>query len=280
LAKKLKSFGLIGASRVGVSLAWNLKKNNFDPAYLWNRSEEGLEKAGQYVNFDKFTTEYENLPDVDLIIISVTDDAIESMAEKLARSRSDLSETLAFHNSGFHSSSILKRLASRGAKTGSLHPVVSIPDIEKGIELIPETVFTCEGKAGRELKDIADTIARKGIIINQEQKKYIHLSAVFVNNYYTALIAAIKKLMGSKGLAREDCSEIFRKLSQQAAATWDKPISQSLTGPLARGDIKTAKGHIKLLDNYPNLQELYRRFGSVTSDLYPKINDEILELFK
>lgn len=280
MAEKLKSFGLIGASRVGVSIAWNLHKNNYSPAYLWNRSYERLEKAGQYVNFDKFTTELENLPDVDLIIISVTDDAIESMAEKLARSNCNLSETLVFHNSGFHSSSILKKCDSKGAKVGSFHPVVSIPDIEKGIELIKKTVFTCEGKASIELKGIADTIGNKGIIINQEQKKYIHLSAVFVNNYYSVLIAAIKNLMDSKGFANEDCKELFLKLSQQAAATWRLPISEALTGPLARGDLKTIRGHIKLLDNYPDLQELYRKFGIVASDFFPDINDEILELFK
>lgn len=280
MSEKKFKFGLIGTSRVGTSIAWHLKKVGHTPVFVWNRSESGLDKARNYLKFQNQLTDFAELPEIDVVIISVSDDAIQPVAEKIAKHNNDLSNTLILHNSGFHSSHILQSLSKIGAQTGSLHPVISMPSIAEGIRIIPETVFTCEGEAEIELKRIADQIGRKGIIIDRKQKTYIHLAAVFVNNHVTTLIAAIKSLLEEKGVDSQDSSEILQKLSLQAANTWGQSLEKSLTGPVVRKDSETIKGHIKLLDNHPNLQEIYKKFVDLTVDLLSDDNRSLIEAVK
>lgn len=267
LAKNF-TFGLIGASKTGLSIAKNLEKAGCQPKFVWNRSKTGLERARNYVDFEKFTTQINDLPHANGYIISVSDDSIQLVAKKLSETDQNLKDIVIFHTSGFHSSKSLEILQKKGAITGSLHPVISIPNIESGIDIIPETVFTCEGPAAEQLNEIGNLIGRKAIIINRKQKQYIHLSAVFINNYSTVMIAAIKNLMQDKGLDPGQTEDILKKLSKQAADTWHLPIHKALTGPIVRKDLKTIQGHIKLLDNYPDLKELYRAFGKLTADLH------------
>ncbi|MCF7884954.1 MAG: DUF2520 domain-containing protein [Candidatus Marinimicrobia bacterium] len=271
------SFGLIGASKVGISLSWHLQNKGHKPRFLWNRSKEGWHRGRKFLKFHYYTREFNSLSDVELFIISVTDDAIEEVAWNLAEASEDLTDKIIFHTSGFHSSEILRPLRLRGAKIGSLHPAVSISNIKAGIEVIPETVFTCEGDAQNELKAIADQIGKKGTIISAEQKQYLHLSAVFVNNYVTALITALKNMMQQKGISPQDSKGLLQKLSQQATESWGQSIKESLTGPIVRGDINTIKGHLKLLENYPDLEELYIKFANLAVDLYPEKLKEINE---
>jgi len=267
LAKNF-SFGLIGASKTGLSIAKNLEMAGCQPKFVWNRSKTGLKRAQNYINFENYTTEIKDLTDADVYIISVSDDAIEKVSEKISGSGQILNDIVIFHTSGFHSSKTLEILQKKGAIVGSLHPVISIPNIENGIDIIPKTVFTCEGPASEQLKKIGNLIGRKAIVISRKQKQYIHLSAVFVNNYASVMIAATKNLLEEKGLDPHEAEDILKPLSLQAANTWDLSIHSALTGPIVRKDLKTIQGHIKLLDNYPDLKQLYSAFGKLTADLH------------
>jgi hypothetical protein len=39
------------------------------------------------------------------------------------------------------------------------------------------------------------------------------------------------------------------------------------TGPAARGDVETMRRHLKLLDEYPDLQKMYKLFSSNISGM-------------
>jgi len=257
------SFSLFGASRVGISLAYHLHRIGFRPDFIWNRHPERLIRAKSFVPFQnqsiKLASACRSRPN--WIIIAVTDDAIEDVANGISRFAKDFSTVKVFHTSGFLNSSSLDSLRRKGASTGSLHPVISVPDVPTGIGLLASCIYTCEGPVKNSLMNLVIRIGGKPYLVNRRQKEVIHLSAVFLNNYVVALINAIKKLSSDYTISPEKARSILQPISQQAVLSgWEKSATEALTGPLMRGDLKTIEKHLDLLDNYQELKKLYQKF--------------------
>ena len=275
---KMMKFALIGASKTGTSIAYHLQKNGHQPIFLWNRSKENLAKSNEYVNFENTSTSMENFPvNCDFIIISVRDDAVKTIADQFLKKWKNQTAKI-FHTSGALDSSIFGDYQN----SGSFHPVISISSIEEGIDIIPQTTFTCEGNIAEFLVQLAEEISESGIQLSKEQKQNIHLSAVFMNNYLAAMIEKIKIL--NKNAELDECSteKILQSIAQQTITkSWKNPIEETLTGPIKRGDVKTIQKHLNILQNDNLFQQLYKNFGNILLKFVNNDNDKLLaELLK
>ncbi len=265
-------FALIGASRTGIALAHHLEKAGYSPVYLWNRTAAGIDRAGKYVHFQQCSTNLGLLPqNIDWIIIAVSDDAIPSIARDLSNVLKMGTGKRIFHISGAWSADLLIDLEKINCRTGSFHPLLSVPDIDIGIALMGSAVFSCEGDIDGDLHQLAKDIGGTGIILNTEQKSVVHLSAVFVNNFQTVIIHALKQLALSKNIKAETLSALLKTLSRQAIDNaWEKSLGEALTGPVARGDQKTIDKHLNQLSNTPELKKLYEQYVALTRHLLKK----------
>lgn len=264
-----KTFALLGASKTGIALAHYLKKAGFEPAFLWNRSLKGIQLARKYIQFQKDSIDLSQIPaDVEWIIITVKDDAIEEVALQLVSVLKNADGKKVFHTSGAWDSKLLDPLQKKGCRTGSFHPLISIPDTETGIRMMLGSVFSCEGEIQNDLLDLARLIGVTGIALNSEQKEAVHLGAVFVNNYVTVLIQALKQLARAKGIPDNILKRLLERLSEQAFDNaWKKSLKDSLSGPAVRGDEKTIQKHRELLESSPELKKLYDQFLALTRQL-------------
>ncbi|MFA4837962.1 MAG: Rossmann-like and DUF2520 domain-containing protein [Candidatus Neomarinimicrobiota bacterium] len=267
-----QTFSVFGASRVGISFANHLQKNGLIPRFLWNRSPERLRQAEKWVRFEAATTQISDFDEpTDWLIISVSDDAIESVAQNLAELPVNFTGCSAFHTSGFLSSDIFSALKERGCRIGSCHPVLSAPDIATGIQRFSTGIFACEGELESELIRLTSKIGKISLSVTPEQKRLIHVSAVFLNNYSVSLIAAVKNLCREKGLSDEFSTLLLKHFSEQAVESgWHLPLSDALTGPAARGDRKTIERHLEFLKSDEDMKELYVSFLKITQNLLSK----------
>jgi len=266
------SFALIGASKTGIALAYHLEKAGYSPAFLWNRRQEGIDRVHGYVEFKKVSTEIELIPqDIDWIIIAVSDDAIPTVARDLSNVLKEGTGKRVFHISGAWDADLLNDLKMQHCRTGSFHPLLSVPDIETGISMVENAVFSCEGDIAGELQLLAKEIGGTGIQLTTDQKSLVHLSAVFVNNFQTVTIQALKQLALSKNISSEMLSALLKTLSRQAIDNaWTKSLSESLTGPVIRGDQKTIDKQLNQLANTPELKNLYEQYVTLTRHLLKK----------
>lgn len=266
-----QSFALIGASRTGLALSRLLEQSGFVPAYLWNRSREKFTAAREFVNFRRIALDLHEIPpNPDWIIIAVSDDAIRPIAGEIAAQIPDGKGTKVFHLSGARDAGLLAELQQNNFRTGSLHPLVSVPDIETGIRIMTGAVFTCEGEIAGDLQNLVAQIGGTGFQLQAEQKSLIHLCAVFVNNFPTATIQAVKQLLKSRGISEAAAAALLETLSRQAVDNaWSRSLSESLTGPVARGDQKTIDKHLSLLGENPELQRIYRDYVELIRSLVP-----------
>jgi len=266
---KQESFTLIGASRVGISLAYHLSRAGFRPGFVWNRSPEGIQRALKYVAFDGNSTDRDRIPRENRwLIISVRDDVIAEVAGELAGKMKSLNGVNAFHTSGFLDAGELHELKRIGAATGSLHPVLSVTDLETGIAQMAQSLFTCEGEIQDDLRQLVTSFGAKSVVLTAAQKKAVHISAVFANNYSVSLIALVKVLCREAGLDGDLTRELLLGLSEQAVRNgWQKPLREALTGPIARGDRRTVRQHLDYLEKSPEIKDLYRKLADVTQKL-------------
>jgi len=269
MVKMNKTFALLGASKTGIALAHHLEKAGLEPVFLWNRSSKGIQNARNYICFRQNSADLSQIPpDIEWIIIAVKDDAIEEVAKQLLGVLKNGDGKKVFHTSGAWDSKLLKPLQKKGYRTGSFHPLISIPDIETGIRIIPGSVFSCEGGIQDDLLNLARLIGVTGIALDSEQKETVHLGSVFVNNYVTVMIQALKQLARAKGISDDTLKQLLERLSEQAFDNaWKKSLKDSLSGPAVRGDEKTIQKHRKILESSPELKKLYDRFLALTRQL-------------
>ena len=185
-----------------------------------------------------------DIPNVDLIIIAVSDDAIAQVSSQLTNS-------LVVHTSG--GTSILT-LKNKGRK-GVFYPLQTFSK-DKTVDF--STIPLCLEAENEEdlklLKELALTISTHIYHINSEQRKSIHASAVFVNNFVNHMYTMAYDICS----AHQVPFEILQPLIQETASKIQHlPPSEAQTGPAIRNDEQTIQNHLHLLNKQQ--QEIYTK---------------------
>jgi len=201
------------------------------------------------------------LPDTaDVYLICVNDDAISEISKSLPESIR-LNQIVA-HTSGSQSIDSLKGIENKG----SFYPVQTFT---KGRKMqyndIPFCINATETKVEDKLIKLAESISKDINLVDDEQRKQIHLSAVIINNFVNHLVYKSEELIEQHGLP----IEILKPLLHQTIAKLNKVESyDAQTGPAVRNDQETIKGHIDMLNNDGD------------KALYQTITNSIIETYK
>ncbi|MDG1038909.1 MAG: DUF2520 domain-containing protein [Polaribacter sp.] len=184
-----------------------------------------------------------NIPKADITIIAVTDDAIAEVSAKIKN-------PLIVHTSGACSINELKNTTKKGVfymlQTFSLEKKVDFNEVPFCLE--------AENKKDEEqLVELANLISKKIYTINSEQRKALHVAAVFVNNFTNYLYK----------IGNDICKEhqvpfdILLPLIKETASKIEVlSPEKSQTGPAIRNDKKTIKNHLDLLNK--EQQKIYK----------------------
>jgi predicted short-subunit dehydrogenase-like oxidoreductase (DUF2520 family) len=177
--------------------------------------------------------------DSDLLLVAVSDRAIEDVASSIPES-----PAIIVHPSG--------ALASlRGGF--SLHPLKSLPPLGEDSDL-EDTLLVFEGAHRDVAQRIATAAGARFAEITAEAKTRYHAAAVFGSNYIAALLDIAEDLIGIDNV-REELAALARSAIDNWLAHTD---AQRFTGPAARGDEAVMNRHAAALASEPDLAELYR----------------------
>ncbi|MDP6545893.1 MAG: DUF2520 domain-containing protein [Phycisphaerae bacterium] len=207
-----------------------------------------------------------------LVLLTVSDDAIEPLCGELARDGAFAEGGIVAHCSGALGSDILASARdSCGSLIASIHPLTTFPTATAAVEKFAGTYCFCEGDSGATdaLMELAGDIGGKPMLINSEAKVLYHAAAVMACNYLTALLDAAVTLCGQAGIDRQTA---LQALGPLAVATLENVTKlgppAALTGPIARGDARTVGRHIEALARCDkDLQDFYRIAGKWTLQL-------------
>jgi len=185
--------------------------------------------------------------ETDIFIIAVKDDAIPVVAQQLA-----VYNKLIVHTAGNTSLAALKQYA---AASGVFYPLQTFSKVK---EIDFSTVPLCIEGASPEIEltltELAGTISNRVYKINAEQRRQLHLAAVFACNFPNYLYYIAQQILDKQKIG----FDILKPLIKETADKVQNYLpAQVQTGPAIRNDENTMEEHLDLLSNEPALMQIY-----------------------
>ena len=169
----MKSITLIGSGNVATHLGLALKKNNYLITQVYSRTLVNAEKLAGMLNAEAINN-LSALKTVDLIIISVKDNAITKVIKKINNSP-------IVHTSG---SVDLAIFGDKFKHCGVFYPVQTFnKNIDLDFSNIPICIEANDKEFELKIKQLANCISNTVICMTSEQRKQLHIAAVFSANF-------------------------------------------------------------------------------------------------
>jgi predicted short-subunit dehydrogenase-like oxidoreductase (DUF2520 family) len=282
-----KRIGIIGAGVVGTAVGVVLKNKGYEITSVYDIKFESTKELVERIGCTAFTSPQEVSRSADILFITTTDTAIESVINSLADISAINTGQTVIHMSGAQSSEVLDRAKNFGAQVLSVHPLQSFANVERAIENLPGSIFSIEGdqEAYDTAVSIVESLEGEYFIINREAKPLYHAGACVVSNYLVTIIDFGIKLLESTGIPRQAASKALLPLINGTINNIENiGIPKALTGPISRGDLSTILKHLDCLrEMAPELLKLYSWLGFYTAQIAVEkgtINQQSMEEFQ
>lgn len=271
---KKPTVSLIGLGRLGTALAIALDSAGYEIISLVGRSRPKLRKASQLLGVSSrrlVTKELDEGPVGDLIIVSVPDDQIPTVAKNLVGIKANGHPTV-LHTSGALSSKVFASLAANGWHTGSIHPLASVSDPVSGVEALKRAYWCVEGDATavRVARRLVRDLGAYSFSLKSEDKPLYHAAAVMSSGNMTALFDVALEMLERCGVSRRTSQKMLLPLLESNTMNLSRSGPEdALTGTFARGDLATVRMHLSALKgkDLDEALQLYRLLGKRSMEL-------------
>ena len=267
------SIAIIGPGKVGVALAKLACAKGYRVTAVGGRDPLKVRAAADEIGPEtQALTSVEAAGAVDLVFLTVSDAAIQAVAEELAAAKALSAGSVLVHCSGALTSEILAPVkGSAEFAVASFHPLQTFPSVERAETDLPGSHCFLEGDA-RALDVLERFGADLGIHcvrIETEAKVLYHAGAVIACNYLCTLMDAALCSSEAAGIERATAWPAFEPLIRSTLENIGRlGPAAALTGPIQRGERDTVAMHLRALEEAaPELGALYRVLGLRTLDL-------------
>ncbi|MBC8370348.1 MAG: DUF2520 domain-containing protein [Planctomycetes bacterium] len=184
------------------------------------------------------------------VIFAVPDDQLANVVEEYSKSAAMASAKFCAHVSGLYDHTILQPLANAGAEIAALHPIMQFGSATSDIENLAKSFVSYSGQDSALQLATAVVQCWQGKLIELKpgsDRRQYHLALSLVSNHVTGLLAWANELL--LPILGDESAIIIKQMAARAVevADGEDPMN-SLTGPVARGDLKTIAQHLQSLD--------------------------------
>ena len=241
----MKNIILLGSGNVATHLGSALKNSNYNIVQVYSKSIENAKSLANKLNSD-FTNDLNKLKSADLIIVSINDDSILNVLPQIKN-------TAIVHTSGSIELNVFKEKFSN---YGVIYPVQTFnKEVNINISEIP---FCIEGNSmefEKQLFEIANALSNNVVKMNSQQRKQLHIAAVFACNFSNHMYSIADELLAKKDID----FKILLPLIKQTIGKLDRNKAKEVqTGPAKRKDIAIIQEHIATIKEI-EIKELYQK---------------------
>jgi len=204
------------------------------------------------------STEFTGDISADVYILAISDDAISTVVENFKNV-----EGILVHTSGATPLNAIKSAKRPGIfyplQTFTKGKIISFDDI-------PICIEATNNKDLEILTALGKQLSENVVKIDSEQRKTLHVAAVFVNNFTNYMYT-----LGSDICAEHDLDfSLLKPLIKETAAKLDTLTTmQAQTGPAKRGDQKTLHNHLQIIKD-KHQRELYTLLSNAIKEKHGK----------
>ena len=231
---------------------------------ILNKEEEGQNPFSQNTNF---TNDYTRLTESEVLILAVSDDAIEELSHKFSllfeasefKADNNFRTPLVVHTSGASSMNCL----SQNRHFGVFYPLMTLSKIKPvDFKIIPFLLEGSDSESEKILADLAFSLGSEYRLCDSSERLRTHLAAVYVSNFINYLAGLAFDLAKPNHVFLMPLAiETVRK-----AFLYEHP-SGVQTGPAKRGDLKTINKHLSVLKDYPEHETVYRMLTNLILEI-------------
>jgi len=192
----------------------------------------------------------------ELIILAMPDDALFHVCSNIILP----DNCTVVHTSGTKTLTELDSLISIygdfPAKTGVFYPLQTFSkDVPIDFSDVPLCIEATDSPTEQLLIGLAQDISNVVYLMNSDERKILHVAAVFACNFTNHLLAISERLLSVENLEFSLLKPLIQETIRKALEASNPAIVQ--TGPARRGDRQTMEKHLEYLDKYPQWQGLY-----------------------
>ncbi len=240
----------VGAGNLATNLAKALYRKGFRIVQIFSRTEESARSLALQVEAD-YTTDLKELTgDAKLYIVSLKDAAFVELLPQIAEGKE---HALLVHTAGSIPMSVWEGHTQR---YGVFYPMQTFSkQREVKFDEIP---FFIEAKTAEDvdlLKAIAATLSDHVYEASSEQRKSLHLAAVFICNFTNHMYALAADLLEKYQLP---FNVMLPLIDETARKVHELAPRDAQTGPAVRYDKNVIENHLAMLADLPALQEIYK----------------------
>jgi predicted short-subunit dehydrogenase-like oxidoreductase (DUF2520 family) len=239
---------LVGAGRVGTTVAMLLRRRGHSVIGIASRSEESAQRARSFLEAPVFELGSVFTQTADVVLIGASDAAIREVAGAIAHTlRRD---TVVCHFSGSLGLDPLTPVSDMGAKPCALHPVAACPDVITALRRLPGSAWGITSEPDIEAWSLAlvrDELEGFPVLLADDQRPAWHAAAVVAANGVASLLTIGEAILTSLGVSSPEA--VLGPLASGAVANAVEGGggAATLTGPAVRGEIETIERHLAAL---------------------------------
>lgn len=258
---KIKSIAFVGVGNLAWHLAPALDNAGFGVRQVYSRDKK---KSRQLVSRLYQAEAMDSLDfsasDIDVIILAVADDAIETVAASMVLPEG----VILLHTSGSSPLSVLDRAGV--PDTGVIYPLQTFSrDAKVAFEETPIFVEGSNEMVTGALYTIGRAISSTVLAISSEKRIALHLAGVFASNFTNHMVTIAFELMKRHDLEPQWLEPLIAETINKGL---DAGPENSQTGPARRGDVKILQRHAEFLKNDKALREIYVLISQHILDKY------------
>ena len=260
---------LIGAGNLATHLGKALHAAGHDMLQVFSRTMQSAETLASLLDAEPLTDIAQVRDDADVYIFSVKDSALVQLVAQLCRHEADglvedgavnalrkakkgEHERVFLHTAGSMPMSVFEGMAQH---YGVLYPMQTFSkQREVDFSIIPCFVEANDEFAQKQIEGLAREISGRVYQLSSEDRKYLHLSAVFACNFANHCYAISQELLEEHGIPFD---VMLPLINETAAKVYEMKPKDAQTGPAVRYDENVIGKQSKLLENHPHFKKVY-----------------------
>ena len=248
----MRNIILVGSGNVSTQLGIALKSQHYNIVQVYSRSIKNASKLARRLNTD-FTDDISFLKKAELIIVSVNDDAILHLIQKLKN-------TAIVHTSGSIDISIFE---SKFSNFGVFYPLGTFnKEIDSDMSEVPLCIEANSLRFEKKLTLIANNISSNVVMMSSEQRRKLHIAAVFACNFSNHMFSIADEILSNSNIDFKILLPLINNTIYKIQKNKPKSVQ---TGPAKRKDMLIIDKHISLIKQ------------NEIKELYSKISDNIIK---
>ena len=257
----MQTISFIGSGNLAWHLAPALDNAGFVVNEVYSRNARHAEALTErlYQAEVKATLDFSTSPS-SVFIIAVNDESVREIAREIILPE----EAVLAHTSGSVPLTDLQFAAT--INVGVFYPLQTFSKNKKiDFKQTPIFIESANLETETALAIMANAISSHVKKIGSEERKALHVAAVFAANFTNHMLTLSEDIMQQNGLAYEWLKPLITETINKSFQLGAKAAQ---TGPAMRGDLETLEKHLEFLKADPSLAEVYKTISQHILDRY------------